>query len=383
MKRMVRMETQLVHESSPPDELTGSVVPPLYATSTYRQSALGKHKGWEYGRTGNPTRAVLERTMAVLEGGVRGFAFASGMAAIDTAFHLLQHGDHVVAAEETYGGTRRILDHAYSRMGIQVTYVQGPEPGQWRDAITPRTRLFFLETPSNPLVRLTDLRALIRIAHEKRVIVGVDNTFASPYLQRPLNHGVDFVVHSATKYLGGHSDLVAGVIVARQRRLAERVGFLQNAIGGICSPWDAWLVLRGLKTLHLRMEATCRNAQALAEFLEDHRRVDRVHYPGLQTHPQYRLARRQMRRPGGMLSFQCRGSARNARRILRSLGSLTLAESLGSVETLLGHPWSMTHASIPEARRRRLGITPNLIRISTGVEHVEDLKSDLAELLRV
>lgn len=379
---MVRIETRLVHEASPADPLTGAVVPPIYATSTYRQEALGKHKGWEYGRTGNPTRAILERAMAVLEQGNAGFAFASGMAAIDTAFHTLKQGDHVVAAEETYGGTRRILDHAYATLGVQVTYVAGGSADEWAEAVTPQTKMFFLETPSNPLVRLTDLPAVCRIAREHNVTVGVDNTFATPYLQNPLELGADFVVHSATKYLGGHSDLVAGVLVTRQAELAKRIGFLQNAIGGICSPWDAWLVLRGLKTLHLRMDATCKNAQRLADYLESHRRVQRVHYPGLASHPHHRLARRQMRRSGGMLSFEVKGTPQQVRRMLRSQGSLTLAESLGSVETLLGHPWSMTHASIPEARRRELGITPNLVRISTGIENIEDLQGDLAKILR-
>lgn len=379
---MVRIETQLVHEPSPPDELTGAVVPPLYATSTYQQSALGRHKGWEYGRTGNPTRAVFERAMATLEGGDRGFAFASGMAAIDTVFHTLRQGDHVVAAEETYGGTRRILDRAYATMGVRVTYVPGHETGAWSEELTPETRMFFLESPSNPLLHLTDIRSVARIAHERRILVAVDNTFASPYLQRPLGLGADVVVHSATKYLGGHSDLVAGALVAKKGAFADRLAFLQNAIGGVASPWDSWLVLRGLKTLHLRMQATCRNAKALVDALEDHRKVERVHYPGLKDHPQYALGRRQMRMPGGMLSFEYKGGLRDVRRVLRSVGSLTLAESLGSVETLLSHPWTMTHASIPEARRLQLGIKPNLVRISTGIEHVEDLRSDLSKLLR-
>jgi len=379
---MVRIETQLVHESSPPDPLTGSVVPPIYPTSTYRQEGLGKHKGWEYGRTGNPTRAVLERAMATLEGGTHGFAFASGMAAIDTAFHMLKKGDHVVAAEETYGGTRRILDHAYSTLGVNVSYVPGHETHAWAEEVTRETRLFFLESPSNPLLHLTDLKAVAKVAHEHKILVGVDNTFASPYLQRPLELGADFVIHSATKYLGGHSDLIAGVLATNRAAVAERIGFLQNAIGGVCSPWDAWLVLRGLKTLHLRMQATCRNARTLADFLEDHRKVERVHYPGLKSHPQHGLARRQMRLPGGMLSFEYRGTPRDVRRMLRTVGSVTLAESLGSVETLLSHPWTMTHASIPEPARLRLGIKPNLVRISTGIEHVEDLEADLGRLLR-
>ncbi len=379
---MTRIETQLVHDSSPADELTGSVVPPLYATSTYRQEGLGKHKGWEYGRTGNPTRAVLEQAMAKLEGGSHGFAFASGMAAIDTCFHTLKKGDHVVAAEETYGGTRRILDHAYSTLGVSVSYIPGHETDAWAEEITRQTRLFFLETPSNPLLHLTDIRAVSKIAHEKGILVGVDNTFASPYLQRPLELGADFVVHSATKYLGGHSDLIAGVAATNKKPLAERLAFLQNAIGGVASPWDAWLVLRGLKTLHLRMQATCKNARALADFLEDQRQVERVHYPGLKSHPQHALSRRQMRMPGGMLSFEVKGSARDARRMLRSVGNVTLAESLGSVETLISHPWTMTHASIPVEARRRLGIQPNLIRISTGIEHIEDLTTDFGRLLR-
>lgn len=378
---MVRIETRLVHESSPADPLTGSVVPPLYATSTYRQEGLGKHKGWEYGRTGNPTRAVLEAAMAQLEGATAAFAFASGMAAIDTTFHLLQHGDHVVAAEETYGGTRRILDQAYAPLGVEVTYVSGHETDSWARAVQSNTRMFFLETPSNPLIHLTDIRAVARIAREQGALVALDNTFASPYLQRPIEFGADIVLHSATKYLGGHSDLLAGIAAVKGKKLAARLAFLQNAIGGIASPWDSWLVLRGLKTLHLRMEASSKNAFALAQRLEDHPRVARVHYPGLKSHPQYALARRQMRRPGAMLSFETKGGAADAKRLLRSVGSLTLAESLGSVETLLCHPWSMTHASIPEDRRRKLGITPGLIRVSTGIEHVDDLWADVRKLL--
>jgi cystathionine beta-lyase/cystathionine gamma-synthase len=379
---MVRIETQLVHESSPVDPQTNSVTPAIYPTSTYKQDALGKHKGWEYGRTGNPTRAVLERAIAVLEKGTHGFAFASGMATIDTVFHTLERGDHIVAAEETYGGTRRILDHAYKTLGVDVSYIPGHETEAWAEEITPETKMFFLETPSNPLLHCTDIRAVSKLAHEKGILVGVDNTFASPYLQRPLELGADFVVHSATKYLGGHSDLVAGVLATNKKKFSERIGFLQNAIGGICSPWDAWLVLRGLKTLHLRMQATCRNARLLADFLESHRKVTAVHYPGLKSHPQYALARRQMRMPGGMLSFEYRGTARDVRRLLRSNGSVTLAESLGSVETLLSHPWTMTHASIPEEARLRLGIKPTLIRISTGIEHVEDLQADMGKILR-
>lgn len=379
---MVRIETQFVHETSPPDPATGSVTPPIYPTSTFRQEALGRHKGYEYGRTGNPTRAVLEQAMAKLEGGKWGYAFASGMAAIDTVFHTLKAGDHVVVADETYGGTRRILDQAYKEYGLRATYVPAHDSEAWARAITHNTKMFFLETPSNPLLRLSDIRAIAKIARDRRILVGVDNTFASPYLQQPMTMGADFVVHSATKYLGGHSDLVAGIIATKHAALATRVGFLQNAIGGICSPWDAWLVLRGIKTLHLRMRAHCENAKALADYLEDHRKVLRVHYPGLPAHPHHALARRQMRKPGGMLSFEYRGTMRDVRRMLRSVGALTLGESLGSVETLVSHPATMTHASLGEAERRRLGIGPNLIRISTGIEHWEDLRDDLGHLLR-
>lgn len=379
---MVRIETRLVHESSPVDPQTGSLVPPLYATSTFQQTGLGKHKGFEYGRTGNPTRAIFERAMAQLEGGTHGFAFASGMAAIDTVLHTLESGDHVVAAEETYGGTRRILDHAYRTLGVDVSYIPGHEADAWGQEVTDRTKLFLLESPSNPLLRCTDIAAVARIARQRKITVAVDNTFASPYLQRPIELGADIVVHSATKYLGGHSDLIAGVAVVKGEKLAQKIGFLQNAIGGVCSPWDSWLVLRGLKTLHLRMDASVKNAKALADFLTDHRKVTRVNYPGLKDHPHHKLARRQMRAPGAMLSFEVKGGVSSAKKMLRPQGAITLAESLGSVETLLSHPWTMTHASIPEAARRRLGIEPGLVRISVGVEHRDDLLDDLTRLLR-
>lgn len=379
---MIRLETHLVHESGPPDPQTGSVTPPVYLTSTFRQEALGKHKGWEYGRTGNPTRAVLERALSVFEGGKAGFAFASGMAAIDTVFHTLKAGDHIAVADETYGGTRRILEHAYKEFGIRITYVPAHVTEAWAEAITDQTRLFFLETPSNPLLRITDIRAVAKLAHDHGILVGVDNTFATPYLQRPLELGADFVVHSMTKYLGGHGDLVAGAVVTRDLRFAERIGFLQNAIGGVCSPFDAWLVLRGMKTLHLRMRAHCENAKSLADFLQDHPKVERVHYPGRADHPQRALARRQMRMPGGMISFEFKGKMRHVRRMLRSVGSLTLGESLGSVETLVSHPATMTHASLSQKERSALGILPNLIRVSVGVEHRDDLRADLNKLLR-
>lgn len=379
---MVRIETQLVHEASPVDQATGSVIPALFQTSTFRQERLGKHKGWEYARTGNPTRATLENALATLEGAKHGFAFASGMAAIDAAFHTLSKGDHVVVAEETYGGTRRILDHLFSQLGVVATYVPGHETDAWAEDVTRETKMFFLETPSNPLLHCTDIKAVSKIAHQNRILVGVDNTFASPYLQQPLTLGADFVVHSATKYLGGHSDLVAGALVTSKKSFAERIAFIQNAAGGVCGPWDAWLVLRGLKTLHLRMDACTKNAKALVDFLDSHRKVERVHYPGLKSHPEHRLARRQMRKPGGMLSFEYKGTAAQVRKMMRTVGSITLAESLGSVETLLCHPWSMTHASIPLADRKRLGVGPNLIRVSTGIEHGDDLVDDLKRLLR-
>lgn len=378
---MKHFESRLVHEASPADPATGAIVPPIHPATTFRQERVGEHKGWEYARTGNPTRAILEKAMANLEGGRRGLAFATGSAALDTVLHLLKTGDKVVAAEETYGGTRRILDHVYKGLGIDVTYVPSTEIHDWERALRRGARLVILETPSNPLLNITDLKAVTRLAHEAGALVVVDNTFASPYLQRPIESGADIVLHSATKYLGGHSDVLGGIAVTRDEPLGERLAFLQNAVGAVAGAFDAWLVLRGIKTLHLRMKAACETAMKIAKFAEEHPRVQRVHYPGLSSHPHHALATKQMRLPGAMVSFELAGPPGTAARILRSMGTLTLAESLGSVETLLCHPWSMTHASIPEEARRRLGITPNLVRVSVGIEHEEDILADLQRLL--
>ena len=378
---MTRIETKFVHEASPVDAGTGALVPPIHPSTTFRQERLGEHQGWEYSRTGNPTRSVFEKAMATLEGGTRGFGFASGSAALDTVLHLLRQGDRVVAAEETYGGTRRILDHAYAGFGVKVTYVPENNEKAWAKALASKTRLVILESPSNPLLRLTDLRALSGLAHDAGALVCVDNTFATPYLQNPLALGADIVLHSATKYLGGHSDVLGGVAVTKDKELGERLGFLQNAVGAVLSPWDAWLILRGMKTLHLRMDASCRSALKIARMLEEQPSVETVHYPGLPSHPDHALAKKQMTQAGAMVSFELRGEPTKATAVLRSVGSLSLAESLGSVETLLCHPWSMTHASIPEEARRRLGIHPNLVRVSVGVEHADDLIDDLQTLL--
>ena len=378
----LRFDTRAIHGGQHPDPLTGAVMPPIYATSTYRQQSPGVHQGYEYGRTHNPTRQAYERAIASLEGGVQGYAFSSGLAAMATVLDTLDAGSHIVAGDDLYGGSYRLFERVRKRSaGLQVTYVDSSDTEQVRAALRPETRMIWIETPSNPLLKLTDLAAVAKIAREHGALAVADNTFASPWSQRPLELGFDAVMHSATKYLNGHSDVISGVVVVggeqRQAALREQLEFLHNAVGSIAGPFDSFLALRGLKTLALRMARHNESALELARWLEAQPKVRRVHYPGLESHPQLALAKRQMRGGGGMISVQLDTDLAGARRFLERVRIFSLAESLGGVESLISLPALMTHASIPVETRERLGITDSLVRISAGIEDVEDLRDDL------
>ena len=375
-----RFSTVCIHAGQEPDPSTGAIITPIYQTSTYVQEALGKHKGYEYARTQNPTRSALEANLAAIENGRAAFAFASGMAATGAVMTLLKAGDHVVVTDNTYGGTYRLFERVLRKYQFDFTYVDTSDLQAIEAAIRPETRMLFLETPTNPVLRLTDLAAACQIAHARDVMVVVDNTFASPAIQRPIDFGADLVVHSTTKFLNGHSDSVGGIVVAVRDDHIEWLKFIQNAEGAILGPMDAWLVLRGTKTLPLRMERHNANTQVLAEYLAAHPKVTRVYYPGLPTHPQHDLARRQMRGFGGLIAFEL-GSLERARTLLNSVRLMSLAESLGGVETLISHPASMTHASVPPERRLQIGLTEDMVRISVGIEDIDDLKEDLEQAL--
>src|SRR3954462_6100218 len=375
-----RFSTICLHAGQEPDPTTGAIITPIYQTSTYVQEELGKHKGYEYARTQNPTRMALERNLAAIEGGKAGFAFASGMAAIGAIATMLKSGDHVVVSDNTYGGTFRLFDKVLTRYNLSFSYVDTSCLDQVERAITPATRMLFVETPTNPVLRLTHRPPAGDPAHRHDLRLVVDNPFASPYIQRPIEFGADLVTHSTTKYLNGHSDSVGGVVIAVRDDDIEWLKFVQNAEGAILSPFDSWLVLRGTKTLPLRMQQHNANGLALAELLAAHPKVQHVYYPGLPTHPQYDLAKRQMRGFGGMLAFEL-GSLEAARRLLNAVRLMALAESLGGVETLISHPATMTHASVPADRRQSIGVTDGLVRISAGIEDIEDLKEDLAQAL--
>ncbi|TMD60331.1 MAG: cystathionine gamma-synthase [Chloroflexi bacterium] len=376
--KRLAFETLAIHAGQEPDRTTGAVIVPIYATSTYAQEAVGKHKGYEYSRTGNPTRAALETCLASLEGATWALAFASGMAASDAVAHLLSSGDHVVLADDVYGGTYRLFARVFDRAGISLTPVDMTEPRNVRRAITPQTKLVWIETPSNPLLKIVDVKRVARIAHEAKALAIVDNTFATPYLQRPLELGADLVLHSTTKYIGGHSDVVGGAVAGNDPKLRERLAFIQNAAGGVPGAFDAWLVLRGAKTLAVRMERHARNATAIAKWLKADKRVARVYYPGLRTHPQAELAAMQMRAPGGMVSFEVKAGEPAAQRAVSRTKLFALAESLGGVESLVELPLAMTHASV---RGTPLAPPPGLIRLSVGIEDVEDLIADLHQAL--
>jgi cystathionine gamma-lyase/cystathionine beta-lyase/cystathionine gamma-lyase/homocysteine desulfhydrase len=377
----MKFSTTAIHAGNEPDPSTGAVSVPVYQTSTYAQEGLGRHKGFEYARTQNPTRLALERNLAALEGASYGYAFASGMAAINAiATTLLKSGDHVVVSDNTYGGTFRLFDKILRKFGIEFSYVDGTDTFNFEEALRPETRMVFIETPTNPVMSLTDIKAVSEITRRRGVRLVVDNTFMSPYFQRPLELGADVVVHSTTKYLNGHSDSVGGAVVLNDEEDARALQFMQNAAGAILSPMDSWLVLRGTKTLAVRMRQHDANGRAVAEFLAEDPRVKKVYYPGLKSHPQYELARRQMMGFGGMISFET-GSLENARRVLEGVRLCTFGESLGGVETLISHPATMTHASVPQPQRERLGITDGLVRISVGIEDVEDIIADLDRAL--
>ncbi len=375
--------TRVIHAGQSPDPTTGALMPPIYANSTYLQDSPGVHKGFDYGRSHNPTRFALERCVADLEGGSQAFAFASGLAAISTVLELLDAGAHIVSGNDLYGGTFRLFDKVRQRSaGHRFSFVDLSDVAAFEASLQDDTRMVWVETPSNPLLSLTDLSAIARICHSRGILCVADNTFASPWIQRPLELGFDIVVHSTTKYLNGHSDVIGGIaIVGDNPELAERVGFLQNSVGAIAGPFDAFLTLRGVKTLALRMERHCSNALDLATWLEQQPQVSRVYYPGLAPHPQHELARRQMRGFGGMISVDLNSDLAGATRFLETVKLFALAESLGGVESLIEHPAIMTHASIPAATRAQLGIGDGLVRLSVGVEDVDDLRADLAQAL--
>ena len=372
--------TRAVHAGQQEDPLTGAVMTPIYQTSTYVQEGLGRHKGYEYARTQNPTREALERNVASLEGGQYGFAFGSGLAATDTVLKLLSAGDHVVCGENVYGGTHRLMERVYARLGLTFTFVDSRDIRNIERAVTPATRMIYCETPTNPMMHLTDLAAVGDLTQARGLLLTVDNTFATPFFQRPLSSGADIVIHSTTKYLNGHSDMVGGVVITSRDDLAERIGFLQNGAGAVPGPMDCWLALRGIKTLPLRMRRHDENGRRIAQWLSQHRAITRIYYPGLPSHPQHDLACRQMSGFGGMISIDL-GDPEKARRMAERTKIFALAESLGGVESLIGHPASMTHASVPVAMRQAMGLTDSLIRLSCGIEDADDLMADLEQAL--
>ncbi|MCM3359863.1 bifunctional cystathionine gamma-lyase/homocysteine desulfhydrase [Psychrobacillus sp. MER TA 171] len=376
----MRAKTKLIHAGIVGDEATGAVSTPIYQVSTYKQEAVGKFKGYEYSRTGNPTRHALEVLISDLEGGVAGFAFSSGMAATSSIMMLFSKGDHVLLTDDVYGGTFRVISKVLNRFGIDSTFVDTGDLSNVEAAIQENTKAIFLETPTNPLLKVTDIEAIAKYAKEKGLLTIVDNTFMTPYFQQPIALGADIVVHSATKYLGGHSDVVAGLAVVNSEELASELHFVQNSVGAVLGPQDSWLLMRGIKTLGLRMEEHNESAQRIAEFLNDHDAVGKVFYPGLSSHPGHDLMQKQATGFGGMISFDV-GSAEKADELLAKLKYFTLAESLGAVESLISVPARMTHASIPSERRAKLGITDGLVRISVGIEDVEDLIEDLEQAL--
>jgi len=380
-RRKLGFETRAIHAGQRPDPTTGAIMTPLYLSSTFAQSEPGKHQGFDYSRSGNPTRLAFETCVADLEGARYGYAMASGCIGATTIVHLLSAGDHVVACDDMYGGTFRLFDKVFARQGIQFSYLDLTDPGALESALQPSTKLLWLETPTNPLLKIMDIAALSDVAHAQGVHVVVDNTFMSPYFQQPLALGADMVLHSTTKYINGHSDLIGGVVITDDDELAEQLGFLANALGGVQSTFDSYLCLRSLKTLAVRMRAHEANALQIARFLEAHPRVDRVVYPGLPSHPQHDLAARQMSGFGGMLAVYLKGDLDTARRVLSRVELFTLAESLGGVESLIEHPAIMTHASVDPAQRRAIGIDDTLLRISVGIESVDDLIDDLDRAL--
>ncbi|MBI3299009.1 MAG: cystathionine gamma-synthase [Elusimicrobia bacterium] len=376
-----RFATKAVHAGQAPDPATGAIMTPVYLTSTYVQEAPDVHKGFDYARTNHPTRLALERNLAALEGGAWGLCFGSGSAATHAVLTMLSAGDHVVSCNDLYGGTYRLFTKVFARFGLEFTFVNAYDPAAVADAITPKTKLVWVETPSNPMLLISDIKELARVAKAKGALLAVDNTFATPYLQQPLAMGADLVVHSTTKYLGGHSDVVGGAVVGADKGLFDKLKFIQNAVGAVPGPLDCFLVLRGTKTLALRMEKHCGSALKVAKHLLEHPEVERVHYPGLPSHKHHNLARAQMRMAGGMISFELKGDLARAKRMAALTKVFALAESLGGVESLIGHPATMTHASIPREERLKAGLTDGLLRLSVGIEDVEDLVADLDQAI--
>ncbi len=374
----MRRKTRLIHGGLASDPVTGAVSIPIYQVSTFKQDGIGEHKGYEYSRTGNPTRHAVEELIKELEGGTAGFAFGSGMAAITAVVMLFNSGDHMIITDDVYGGTFRVITKVLNRFGIEYSFVNSSDIKDVEKAMRSNTKALFIETPTNPLLKITDLAAAARLAHDHQLLTIVDNTFATPYWQNPLELGADIVLHSATKYLGGHSDVVAGLAAVKSPEIAKELHFIQNATGGILGPQDAWLLMRGIKTLGVRMEEHEKNTKSVTDFLLRHPTVEKVYYPGLETHPGHEIAKQQSRGFGGMVSFDV-GSAEKADKLLTKVKFFTLAESLGAVESLISLPAKMTHASIPEERRKKLGITDGLVRISVGLEDVEDLVEDLTQ----
>lgn len=385
MKKVKELKfgTKAIHAGVNPDPATGAVMTPIYQTSTYAQEAPGVHKGYEYARTKNPTRTVLENNLAALESGYDAIAFGSGLAAMDAVMKLLSPGDEVILGSDLYGGSFRLITKIWGKYGIKSTFIDMQDLTNLEAKISPQTKMIWIETPTNPMLQLFDIQAIVNIAKAKNIMTCVDNTFASPYLQRPLEIGADIVVHSATKYLGGHSDVILGAVVVKTKELSDKLHFIQNAAGAVPGPQDCFLILRGIKTLHLRVKQACKNAKKIAKYLDAHPKVGKVFYPGLKDHPQHGLAKRQMKYFGGMVSFDLvGGSVEDAHKLLAGTDVFILAESLGGVESLIGHPASMTHASIPREERLKVGLTDSLIRLSIGVEHVSDLIADLEQALK-
>ena len=382
MKKKLHFNSNTIHGGQEPDKAYGAVMPPIYQTSTYAQTTPGGHQGFEYSRTHNPTRQALEKSLASIEAGKFGFAFGSGLAAMDAVLKLLKPGDEIISTDDLYGGSYRLFTKIFEDFGLKFHFVGMDNPQKIEKFINSNTKLLWVETPTNPMMNIIDIKSITTLAKKHRIMVAVDNTFASPYLQQPLTLGADIVMHSATKYLAGHSDVVLGSLVVKDEELAERIGFIQNASGAICGPMDSFLTLRGIKTLHVRMQRHCENAAAIAHFLKQHSKIEKVYWPGFDEHPNHGVAKAQMNDYGGMLSFVTKGGDYNAAiKIIESLKLFTLAESLGGVESLAGHPASMTHASIPKELREKSGVVDSLIRLSVGIEDVRDLIEDLKQAI--
>lgn len=380
--KKLRFNSRTIHGGQHPDKAYGAVMPPIYQTSTYAQTTPGGHEGYAYSRSANPTRTALEKALASLENGVYGLAFGSGMAAIDAVLKLLGPGDEVVSTNDLYGGSYRLFKRIFENFGITFRFVDMQDPRNIQGCISPRTKLIWVETPTNPMMSIIDIEAVAKIAKNHKVLLAVDNTFATPYLQLPLDLGADIVMHSATKYLGGHSDVVLGGLIVKEKELADKLYFIQNASGAICGPMDSFLTLRGIKTLHVRMQRHCENGRAIAEYLSKHPRIEKVYWPGFTDHPNHAVAKRQMKDFGGMISFVPKGSSYDAAiKLVEKLRVFTLAESLGGVESLAGHPASMTHGSIPKEEREKVGVVDALIRLSVGIEDIDDLISDLEQAI--